>query len=74
MLQNGRRCKFDQTVEICLRLGTDPRRGDQQVRGSVVLPNGTGKTVRVCVFAEGEAADMARTAGILFASVSPIVG
>lgn len=62
-VKNGRKCNFDQTVEICLRLGTDPKRGDQQVRGSVVLPAGTGKQVRVCVFAEGEAAEMARTAG-----------
>jgi hypothetical protein len=63
LLQAGRKCKFDQTVEVCLRLGTDPKRGDQQVRGSVVLPNGTGKSVRLCVFAEGEAAEMARKAG-----------
>jgi len=63
LLQAGRKCKFDQTVEVCLRLGTDPKRGDQQVRGSVVLPHGTGKSVRVCVFAAGEAADAARAAG-----------
>ena len=48
--------KFDETVEISLRLGVDSRHADQQVRGAVVLPNGTGKTVRVLVFAKGEKA------------------
>ena len=57
------RAKFDETVEVVMRLGTDPRRGDQQVRGAVILPHGTGKAVRVCVFAEGEAAELARQSG-----------
>src|SRR5215217_3245679 len=48
--------KFDATVEVAFRLGVDPRRADQMVRGTVSLPNGTGKTIRVAVFAEGEAA------------------
>jgi large subunit ribosomal protein L1 len=55
--------KFDETVEIALNLGVDPRHADQMVRGTVNLPNGTGKTVRVAVFARGEKADQARAAG-----------
>ncbi len=55
--------KFDETVEIHVRLGVDSRHADQQVRGAVVLPNGTGKKVRVAVFAKGEAADAAAAAG-----------
>jgi large subunit ribosomal protein L1 len=54
--------KFDATVEVAFRLGVDPRRADQMVRGTVSLPNGTGKTVRVAVFAEGEAARQAEEA------------
>ena len=48
--------KFDETVELHVRLGVDGRHADQQVRGAVVLPNGTGKTVRVCAIAKGPAA------------------
>jgi large subunit ribosomal protein L1 len=55
--------KFDETVEIALRLGVDPRKADQMVRGTVALPSGTGKDVRVAVFATGEAAQEARDAG-----------
>jgi large subunit ribosomal protein L1 len=55
--------KFDATVEVALRLGVDPRRADQMVRGTVNLPNGTGKTARVLVFATGDRADAARAAG-----------
>jgi len=55
--------KFDGTVEVALRLGVDPRKADQMVRGTVSLPNGTGKTVRVIVFATGEKAEEARAAG-----------
>jgi large subunit ribosomal protein L1 len=55
--------KFDETVEVALNLGVDPRHADQMVRGSVNLPNGTGKTVRVAVFARGDKADQAREAG-----------
>lgn len=55
--------KFDETVEIAVRLNVDPRHADQMVRGAVVLPNGTGKTVRVAVFAKGLKADEARKAG-----------
>ena len=55
--------KFDETVDICVRLGVDPRKADQMVRGAVVLPNGLGKTVRVLVFAKGEKAQEAQEAG-----------
>ena len=55
--------KFDETVEIAMNLGVDPRHADQMVRGSVTLPNGTGKTVRVAVFARGPKADEAKEAG-----------
>jgi len=55
--------KFDETVEIAINLGVDPRHADQMVRGVVSLPNGTGKTVRVAVFARGAKADEAREAG-----------
>ena len=55
--------KFDETVEAAVRLGVDPRKADQMVRGTVALPAGTGKDVRVAVFAAGEAADEARKAG-----------
>ena len=55
--------KFDETVEVALRLGVDPRHADQMVRGAVVLPHGTGKTVRVAVFAKDIKADEARNAG-----------
>jgi large subunit ribosomal protein L1 len=55
--------KFDGTVEVAMRLGVDPRKADQMVRGTVSLPHGTGKTVRVIVFATGDKADEARAAG-----------
>ena len=55
--------KFDETVEIHVRLGVDSRHADQQVRGAVVLPNGTGKNVRVCVFAKGDNVKLAEEAG-----------
>ena len=55
--------KFDETVEVSVRLGVDTRKADQNVRGSISLPNGTGKSVRVAVFAEGAKADEAREAG-----------
>ena len=55
--------KFDETIELSVKLGVDPRHADQQVRGAVVLPNGTGKTIRVLVFAKGEKAKEAQEAG-----------
>ena len=57
------KAKFDETVEVHVRLGVDSRHADQQVRGAVVLPNGTGKKVRVAVFAKGDAAKAAEAAG-----------
>ena len=60
------KAKFDETVEIHVRLGVDSRHADQQVRGAVVLPNGTGKKVRVLVFAKGDKADDATKAGAEF--------
>src|SRR5207237_8368952 len=58
--------KFDQTVTVSLRLGVDPKQSDQMVRGTCPLPHGSGKQVRVLVFAEGEAAKAAREAGAEF--------
>jgi large subunit ribosomal protein L1 len=55
--------KFEQSVDVSVNLGVDPRKSDQQVRGSTVMPNGTGKTVRVAVFAQGPNADAAKEAG-----------
>src|SRR3954467_2477086 len=55
--------KFDETIELAVRLGVDPRKADQMVRGTVALPAGTGKDVRVAVFAAGPAAEAAREAG-----------
>ncbi len=57
------KAKFDETIEVSVRLGVDPRHADQQVRGTVILPNGTGKTQRVLVFARGEKAAEAKAAG-----------
>ncbi len=57
------KAKFDETIELHVRLGVDPRKADQQVRGTVVLPNGTGRTVRVLVIAKGDKADIATKAG-----------
>jgi len=57
------KAKFDETVELHIRLGVDSRHADQQVRGAIVLPNGTGKKVRVCVFAKGDNAKAAEEAG-----------
>ncbi len=61
--KNTAKAKFDENVDIVFRLGVDPRKADQMVRGTVALPSGTGKAVRVAVFAAGEAADAARAAG-----------
>jgi ribosomal protein L1 len=57
------KASFDETIELHVRLGVDPRQADQQVRGTVVLPNGTGKTVKVLVIAKGDKADAALAAG-----------
>ncbi|MBP7562404.1 MAG: 50S ribosomal protein L1 [Candidatus Cloacimonetes bacterium] len=65
--------KFDETVELHMNLGVDPRKADQQIRSSLVLPKGTGKTVRVLVFAEGDKADEARNAGADFVGVDDLI-
>ena len=63
LVKDNAKAKFDETVEISLQLGVDPRHADQMVRGTVNLPHGTGKTVRVAVFARGDKADEAKAAG-----------
>lgn len=67
------KANFDETIELHVRLGVDPRHADQQVRGAVVLPNGTGKTVRVLVFAKGAKADEAKAAGADFVGAEELV-
>ena len=67
------KAKFDETVEAHIRLGVDSRHADQQVRGAVVLPNGTGKTVRVCVFAKGDNVKAAEDAGADFVGAEELV-
>lgn len=63
LLKSNSKTKFDETIEIAMNLGIDPRHADQMVRGVVSMPNGTGKTVRVAVFARGPKADEAQAAG-----------
>ncbi len=63
LIKSAASAKFDETLEIAMNLGVDPRHADQMVRGVVTLPNGTGKTVRVAVFARGAKADEAKAAG-----------
>ena len=67
------RANYDETVEIHMRMGLDPRHADQQVRGLAMLPNGTGKQVRVLVFAQGEAATMAEQNGADFVGADDII-
>ncbi len=67
------KAKFDETVEVSVRLGVDPRHADQQVRGAVVLPNGTGKTIRVLVIAKGEKAKEAEAAGADFVGAEDMI-
>ena len=67
------KAKFDETVEIHVRLGVDSRHADQQVRGAIVLPNGTGKQVRVLVFAKGDQATAAEEAGAEFVGAEDLV-
>lgn len=67
------KAKFDETVELAVRLGVDPRHADQQVRGAVVLPHGTGKSVKVLVFAKGDKAKEAEAAGAEFVGAEDLV-
>ncbi|MBS7304910.1 MAG: 50S ribosomal protein L1 [Clostridiales bacterium] len=70
---NTAKAKFDETIELHVKLGVDPRHADQQVRGVVVLPNGTGKTVRVLVIAKGAKADEATAAGADFVGAEDMI-
>ena len=63
LVKEGATAKFDETIELHIKLGVDPKKADQNVRGSVALPNGLGKTIRVAVFAKGEKAQEAQAAG-----------
>ena len=72
VVQTGK-AKFDETVEISVRLGVDPRHADQQVRGAVVLPHGTGRTIRVLVIAKGEKAKEAEAAGADFVGAEDMI-
>ena len=67
------KAKFDETIELHIRLGVDSRHADQQVRGAIVLPNGTGKTVKTLVFAKGDRADAAKEAGADYVGADDLV-
>ena len=69
----GAKAKFDETIELHIRLGVDSRHADQQVRGAVVLPNGTGKSVRVCVFCKEDKYEAAKAAGADFVGGQDLV-
>ena len=73
LAQKTSKAKFDETVEVHIRLGVDSRHADQQVRGAVVLPHGTGRTVRVLVFAKGDKAKEAEQAGADFVGAEELV-
>src|SRR3979490_1574334 len=73
MIRDRATAKFDETVEIAMNLGVDPKHADQMVRGVVTLPNGTGRTVRVGVFARGPKADEARAAGAAVVGAEDLV-
>ena len=73
VLQANAKAKFDETMEIAINLGTNPKRGDQAVRGTALLPFGTGKSVRIAAFAEGEDAVAAAAAGELYLFNAPML-
>ena len=73
LVLDSAKAKFDETVELHVRLGVDPKQADQQVRGVLVLPNGTGKNVKVLVLAKGEKADEAKAAGADFVGAEDMV-
>lgn len=73
LVQKTAKAKFDESIEVHIKLGVDPRHADQQVRGVVVLPHGTGKTLRVLVFAKGEKAKEAEEAGADFVGAEELV-
>src|ERR1043165_728514 len=73
LVKERAKSKFDETIEIAMNLGVDPRHADQMVRGVVNLPNGTGRSLRVAVFARGAKADEARAAGADVVTVAEAV-
>ena len=73
LVVNNSKAKFDETIELHVRLGVDPKQADQQVRGVIVLPNGTGKDVKVLVLAKGEKADIAKAAGADYVGAEEMV-
>jgi len=73
LVQKTAKAKFDETIELSVKLGVDPRHADQQVRGAVVLPHGTGKTRKVLVFAKGDKAKEAENAGADFVGADELV-
>lgn len=73
IIVDNAKAKFDETVELHIKLGVDPRHADQQVRGVCVLPNGTGKKVKVLVIAKGEKADVAQAAGADYVGAEEII-
>lgn len=73
LVKKAKQAKFDETVDLAVRLGVNPKHADQMVRGAIVLPHGTGKTVRVLVFAKGEKEREAREAGADFAGSDDLV-
>ncbi|OHW62409.1 50S ribosomal protein L1 [Andreesenia angusta] len=73
LVQKTAKAKFDESIELSIKLGVDPRHADQQVRGAVVLPNGTGKDKKVLVFAKGEKAKEAEAAGADFVGAEELV-
>ena len=73
LVKQTSKAKFDETIGLSVKLGVDPRHADQQVRGAVVLPHGTGKNVKVLVFAKGEKADEAQAAGADFVGAEDLV-
>ena len=72
LVKSNATSKFDETVEIAMNLGVDPRHADQMVRGVIQLPNGTGKSVRVAVFTQGENAEKAKAAGADFVGMEDL--
>ncbi len=73
LLKGAATAKFDESVDVAVRLGVDPKHADQMVRGAVALPHGTGKTVRVLVFAQGDAARAAKEAGADFVGADDLI-
>jgi large subunit ribosomal protein L1 len=73
LLKQGATAKFDESVDVAVRLGVDPKHADQMVRGAVALPHGTGKTVRVLVFAQGDAARAAKEAGADYVGADELI-